>query len=1078
MLTPRCHPGIGGRHGLVVSLARRVAVAILSGLLVAIPASPQSPDSAIPSSAPAPQAAAPSKSSPRPDKNRAQTAFQQGHHAEQSGDWKSAYADYSEAAAYAPANKEYLIQKEHARFQVIKGLVDAAERQVIAGNSSSARALLLQALEIDPNYDVAQERLKELADDFTEIATERGPRLAGLPRLNPKPGIWAFNFRGTVRSAYEELGRQFGVTMAFDGNLPDRAILFRTPPVDYETAVMVLSRQTRTFTRVADEHTLFVTDDTPQNEREYAPEIEKSLVFSAAVTPDEMNETVRMIREMTGISRTQLNTASRTLTVRSTEQNVALAQAILKQIEQPHGELMLEIEVLELDRQKALQLGVTPPSGTTVFTLTPSEIQQLEAAKNNGNLLSVVDSIFGSIGGLGSSLGAGAIPPVIAFGGGKSLFLATVPGASADFSQALSTVRSAQRVLLRAQDGKPATFFVGDRYPVSLGLLSNNLSPTSTGVASGNTSGLPTGTPYTVGASPVALALGDFNGDGIQDLVVANSGDHTISILLGEADGIFGTQTQITIPGITLPAGTVSTTASIPSAVAVGDFDGDGNLDIAVLDSANNDVLILFGDGLGNFAAPTAATAYSTGTAGKPVALIVNDLNADGIPDLAILNQGNGTATGSVSILLGNTIRSRTNIFKLSSEYPVGLLPKAIAVSDFNGDKRPDLAVTNSAGSTVSILLQNTALTTTALGTFFPAVEYATGAGPAGITVADFNGDGIMDIATANEGASPGSVSILLGHGGNGIGDGTFPTHVEYATGAGPTGIVATDFTGTGTADLAVTDQTDDNLDILVGIGDGTFNTPLSIPTGNGPVAVVAADLNGDNAQDAVVVDNSGAEVTVILNTIQSLANSSSSQVPYPSAEYLDLGLKVKATPRLHGNNEVTLHLEFDLKSLTGTSVNGIPVLSNRSVEQIVRLRENETSILSGILQTNEANVISGLPFTSTAPGVGDLTGKNSHNLDDTELLIVVTPRALRLPPRDAPALYAGHGEPSTPASAPPPPQPPPPAAPVPAPPAVPPGTPEPQPGAPPQLPPGAVTQPGQPGLQPGGPTITPRPQP
>jgi len=112
---------------------------------------------------------------------------------------------------------------------------------------------------------------------------------------------------------------------------------------------MILSRQTRTFTRVVDEHTLFVTDDSVQKVREYALEIEKDLVLPASVTSDEMNETVRMIREMTGITRTQLNTAARTLTVRSTEENVALAQALLEQIEQPHGEMMLEIEILQVD---------------------------------------------------------------------------------------------------------------------------------------------------------------------------------------------------------------------------------------------------------------------------------------------------------------------------------------------------------------------------------------------------------------------------------------------------------------------------------------------------------------------------------------------------------------------------------------------------------------------------------------------------------------------------------------------------------------------------------------------------------
>ena len=133
---------------------------------------------------------------------------------------------------------------------------------------------------------------------------------------------------------------------------------------------MVLSRQTKTFTRVVDAHTMFVTEDTPQKEREYALEVEKELLLPAAVSTDEMNETVRMIREMTGISRTQLNTATRTLTVRSTEQNVALAQALLEQIEQPHGELMLDIEILELDRTTANQLGITPPTSSSVFTLT------------------------------------------------------------------------------------------------------------------------------------------------------------------------------------------------------------------------------------------------------------------------------------------------------------------------------------------------------------------------------------------------------------------------------------------------------------------------------------------------------------------------------------------------------------------------------------------------------------------------------------------------------------------------------------------------------------------------------------
>jgi hypothetical protein len=187
---------------------------------------------------------------------------------------------------------------------------------------------------------------------------------------------------------------------------------------------------------------------------------------------------------------------------------------------------------------------------------------------------------------------------------------------------------------------------------------------------------------------------------------------------------------------------------------------------------------------------------------------------------------------------------------------------------------------------------------------------------------------------------------------------------------------------------------------------------------GNSPVALAAADLTGTGPLDLATVNNASNSVSVTLNNLQS-SLSSSAQMAYPSAEYEDLGLKIKATPRLHDNDEVTLQLQFDIKSLTGSNINGIPILSNRNIEQTIRLRENETSIVSGIIQSNKMGSTSGLPWTSTAPGVGVLTGENNLNNQNTELLILVTPRALRLPAHDVPAVYAGRGEPSTPPSAP-----------------------------------------------------------
>jgi Flp pilus assembly secretin CpaC len=1002
--------------GRFAVIARRLAAVAFSMLLVVAPASAQSVGAASRTSVPS-QSAAPGTSLPRPDKSHAQKAYQSGRRAEQSADWKTAYAAYTEAAAFAPANKEYPLLREHARFQVIQGLVDAAERQAISGNDANARALLTQALEIDPNYVVARERLAELTPDSVDVVPELGPRLAGLPRLNARPGSRDFDYRGTTRGAYEEIGRQFGVTMVFDGDLVDRTVRFTAPMVDFETALKVLARETRTFTRTVDAHTLFVTQDSAQKQRDFAPEIEKSLVLPASVTAEEMNETVRTIRDMTGIARTQLDTSAHTLTVRSSEQNVALAQAILQQIEQPHGELMLEIEILEVDRNAAKQWGITPPTSSQMFTLSTSDINQLKAAQNTGTFIQVLQSLFSGSGALAAATGGlGAVlPPLIAFGGGKSIFLATVPSVTANFGQTLSAVHSAERILLHAQDGKAATFFIGDRYPVSLALLSSNLNPSSTALAAAVLSGSLPRTDYPVGNSPVALAEADFNGDGIQDLVVANKGNGTtsalgsISILLGTGGGAFGTATGITI-GTSQDANVPT-----PSAVAVGNFGGDVNMDIAVTDSANNNVAILRGNGTGGFSAPLT---YPTGNA--PVALLVKDFNGDGIPDLAVVNQTDGT----VSILLGQS----GGTFGPKTDYPVGSMPVAIASADFNADGVADLAVTNNTSGTVSILLGNSD------GTFGLKTDFATGAFPQGIATADFNSDGKPDLAVAYQTDTLGnSVSILLGNG-----NGTFGTATNFPAGSGPVGIVAADLTGGGNQDLAVADQTGNDLDILAGNGDGTFALPVSLGTGNGPVAVIATDLIGSGTLDSAVANESSNSVTVTLNTLPSSTSAANpAQTAYPSSEYEDLGLKIKATPRLHANNEVTLQLQFDIRALAGSSINGIPILSNRTIEQTIRLHEDESSVLSGIIQSSDIRSISGLPYVSETPIVKDLIGANADNSQKTETFIVITPRALRLPPHDAPALYAGPGEPATPpagpapAAQPPPPQPPPPGTPA-----------------------------------------------
>jgi len=171
--------------------------------------------------------------------------------------------------------------------------------------------------------------------------------------------------------------------------------------------------------------------------------------------------------------------------------------------------------------------------------------------------------------------------------------------------------------------------------------------------------------------------------------------------------------------------------------------------------------------------------------------------------------------------------------------------------------------------------------------------------------------------------------------------------------------------------------------------------------------------MNQDTFSDAVVTEATANQVSVILSPASFITGGGSStlQQPYPGSEYIDLGVKVKATPALHDKDEVTLQLELEIRALAGTSVNGIPVISNRTLNQTVRVKENEPTLIGGLTDTEETKTITGLPGFAEIPGMGYAFGRRDNSLKDTELLILVTPRRMRPPARATQSILAGRGE-------------------------------------------------------------------
>jgi len=394
--------------------------------------------------------------------------------------------------------------------------------------------------------------------------------------------------------------------------------------------------------------------------------------------------------------------------------------------------------------------------------------------------------------------------------------------------------------------------------------------------------------------SPVAIAIADVNGDGNLDIITANESTSTVTVLLNQGPGTR-----------TFAAAKESPTGTTPEAIAVGDFNGDGKLDLATADYLDDTVTVLLGNKDGTFSilsvcsnAPTqschsSSECLSGGTCDAqaipvdvgPYALVAVDLDHNGTLDLVVANTGGGEdGNGSLTVLkgLGNgafACVAGTDPSCAAPEITSSTFddPVAIAVgqglTDLNGDQNPDLVVVSDANGTdkgtLSVLLGNGNLTfQNATALYLSDSSY-----PQGAVVADLNGDGIPDIASSASFLD--KVSVFVG-----LGNGNFAAPVDFALPeySNPWGITAGDFNGDGTPDLGVADSTDPGivsvlLNVTGCVGDcgeaGTVDvadilTAVNIALGNLPVAACqAGDANGDGQ---ITVDEILAAVNNALN--------------------------------------------------------------------------------------------------------------------------------------------------------------------------------------------------------------------
>jgi len=346
--------------------------------------------------------------------------------------------------------------------------------------------------------------------------------------------------------------------------------------------------------------------------------------------------------------------------------------------------------------------------------------------------------------------------------------------------------------------------------------------------------------PYVVPPQTNAVAVGDFNSDGHLDVVaVGGVSNAVISALLGRGDGTLQAAANTAVPG------------RDPSSVAIGDLNGDGRLDLAVTMRLDVTVTVLTGRGNGTFqqVATLPVSAY-------PTKVQMADLNGDGNLDLVVANGGGTT----VSLFQGNGDAT----FQARSEVGVGSGPYDLTLGDFNRDGRLDMATATFS----SDVLARTVTVRLGFGdgTFADRHEIPLSDGsPYRIATADLNWDGNLDLAVSQYGK--GRVAILLGDG-----SGKFTAGVDVGASSTPQGLAANDFNGDGNLDLLIADPDEvvglnPFVGIVYGVGDGSFGARRNLgPYPSIAVGTVATgDMNEDGYPDAIL-GGGGDRLAVWLN--------------------------------------------------------------------------------------------------------------------------------------------------------------------------------------------------------------------
>ena len=372
-----------------------------------------------------------------------------------------------------------MLAGELVRQKRTQSLIDEGDRLLRSGAPGAAQERFARAYALDPHNEYARQRFHDAHPDASPAIQTL--QLDSEPQLIPKPGLHTIDYRGDSRGLVTAFAREFGLNVEYDPNFSARPVRFTLPNATFAQALQAVTSITKSFVVPLAPNQFLIAADDPEARRRLERMSLRTFIVPDATNVQDLVEVVNVLRMMFDLRQIMPNQATHSVTVRAPGADLDAAQRLLEDMSAGRPEVMIDVQVVQVKHTEASNIGVDLPLQFSAFNLN-TELRNLV---NDPNVQSLIDQLasggqltpqqaaaLAAFVSAAQNSGSPLLKGFVTFGGGITRTGVSIPPAGVNLKMNSSDVKIYQRVTLRAQHGSPATYRIGDRYPVLTGTFS------------------------------------------------------------------------------------------------------------------------------------------------------------------------------------------------------------------------------------------------------------------------------------------------------------------------------------------------------------------------------------------------------------------------------------------------------------------------------------------------------------------------------------------------------------------------------------------------------------------------------